>query len=284
MQLNNWIAEYMPQSFRGIRDFESGDGWVAIMNRLLQKLERAGLYNTTKIKERGIEVDNDYWITKPSDLRQMIEIYNPYNFQDTYSWEMINDKLKIKREVSKDSSPDTFTLSEGSTTTIKIDDDDATADLWNEYLLVLTNGTYSGDTIIIHDTAAADSGNSLLTFRHTQAGTIDSTSGYLTNDYLMLKYRSTFTKMSSYSGEIPIDDKYEGDLLLYWFLMNSIAVNDKKFPIYKALFDEVFSEIREEQNTPTPDQMRPVPRYWPRSDIETNVIYNDYEVDKDWED
>ncbi len=284
MQLNNWMAQYMPQAYRGIRDFESGDGWVGSLNLLLKKLERNKLFETTKRKERGVEVDSDYWITPPSDLRELFKIYNPYNKKQFYSWEYLNGKIRIDRKVTKEASPDTFTLSDGTTTTIKINDADATADLWNEYLLVLTDGTYSGDTIIIHDTAAADGGTSVLTFRHAQSGAIDSTTGYLTNDYVMMKYKSTFTQISTYSGEIPLDDKYEGELLKYWFEMDSLAVTDKKFNIIKALFEEVFDEIKKEQRTATPDQFRSDPIQWPGFAMSDNVDYHDYEVDKDWED
>jgi len=284
MQLNNWIANNVPQAYRGLLDYESGAGWVSLVNRLLKKLEIKGLYNTTKKKERGVEVDSDYWITPPSDMRQLYKVTNPFDPNNFFTWDNLNGKIKINRSFSKDSDPDTFTLSEGSTTTIKINDADATADLWNEYLLVLTDGTYSGETIVIHDTAAADTGTSILTFRHAQAGSIDSTTGYLTKDYLMLKYKSTFTTMAAYNGEIPLDDKYEDDLLLFWLLMNSVDVTDKRFPTFKSLFDEALNDVKNEQQTPAPDQARPEPIPWPRQEIgHDGDGYNNYEIDKDWD-
>lgn len=282
MQLNEYIAAYLPNAYRGLKDYESGAGWVNLMNRLLKNLEVNGLFNTTKIKERGTEVDNDYWITKPADLRKLIKVYNPFSTDTIYPFRYLNGKYKLDIKSTKNSDPDTFTLSAGTTTTIKINDADATADLWNEYLLVLTNGTYSGDGIIIHDTAAADGGTSTLTFRHTQAGAIDSTTGYLTKDYLIMEYRSTFTELSAYSDEITIDDRYEGDLLLYWFLYNSEDVTSKNFQIYKGLFQEAWDAIVREQCTPTPDNIRPDPTSWPRSDGEYDTTYK-YVQDEDWE-
>lgn len=283
MQLNDYIAAYLPQHNRGLKDYESGAGWYHIVNLLLKKLERKGLYDTTKKKERAVEVDSDYWITLPSDCRELIKIYDPFNNHDIYRFQYLNGKIKLDKSFTKDSSPDTFTLSDGSTTTIKINDADATADLWNEYALVLTNGTYSGDVIIIHDTDAADGGTSLLTFRHTQVGTIDSTTGYLTNDYMMLVYKSTFTMMSAYNGEIPLDDRYEGDLLLNWLLMNSVAKTDKKYQIYKNEFYGVLDEIAEEQNTPSLDNIRTNPRPWPELDLNQTKDYDQYVKDENWD-
>lgn len=283
MQLNNYIAAYLPQVHRGLKDYESGAGWVHILNRLLKKLEINGMYTTTKRKERGVEVNNDYWITKPSDLRTVIKIYNPFAPDTIYKFKHLNGKYKLDISFSKKSDPDTFTLSAGSTTTIKINDADATADLWNEYLLVLTNGTYSGDGIIIHDTAATDAGTSTLTFRHAQQGSIDSTTGYLTKSYAIIEYQSTFSQISAFDDEIPIDDRFEGDLLLYWFMFNSIEVTDKRWDKYKGLFDEAWNEVVTEQCTPTPDNIRPDAIPWPRADAGYGTLYNQYEQDKDWE-
>jgi len=283
MQLNDYIAAYMPQSHRGLRDYESGAGWYHQVNLLLKKLERLGLYKVTKQKERVVEVDNDYWITLPSDCRDLIKIYDPFHPSDVYKYQYLNSKIKLSKSFTKDDSPDEFTLSAGSTTTIKINDADATADLWNEYALFLTNGTYSGDGIIIHDTAAAAAGTSVLTFRHTQPGTIDSTTGYLTNDYMVLVYKATFTMMSAYNGEIPIDDKYEGDLLLKWLELSAVAKTDKKYPIYKNEFQEVLDEVIEEQNTPDLDNIRPAARPWPEVDFDLSNDYDQYVQDEPWD-
>lgn len=284
MQLNDYVAENMPQQYRALHDFESGAGWVNILNRLLKKLEINGYYNITKTKERGVEVDNDYWITLPSDCRELIKVYDPDSPNIYYKWKYLNGKVKIDLKIAKDSDPGTFTLSAGTTTTVKINDADASADLWNEYLLILTNGTYSGNGIIIHDTAAAAGGTSTLTFRHTQPGSIDSTTGHLTNSYVVIEYRSIFAPISAYDDEIPIDDRYEGDLLLYWFIMNSVSVTDKSYKVYRALFDEAWDEMIDEQCTPSPDNLRPDPTPWPKEDAGYGVLSDQYVQDKEWDD
>jgi len=267
MLLNAFIAAYIPFDLRGVRDFESGRGWADLVNLLLRKLEREGLFVLGRKKEIGVEVSNDYWITPPSDFRKILEIYYPPALEYTekevkYRPEIIQGKIKIYRPFDNNEDPDTFTLSEGSTTSIKIDDADATEDQWQKYLLVLTDGTYSGDTIIIITNDAADGGTAVCNFLHTQDNTIDSTAGYLTDQYLMLKYMATYTDMTAYNGEIPIDDKYES-ILEYWLCMKSVAVHDKRFAIYKKLFDEAYEEVKTDQFTPTEDQLRPVARSLP---------------------
>ena len=267
MQLNTLVAAYVYADIRMVTEFDGDRGWIQLTNLFLKKCESNGFFRVGRVKEVGVEVDNSYWIDLPSDCRgdRIIRIYYPYalisDARYRYRYEIVNGKIKLDVDLSmsKNDDPDTFTLSAGTTTTIKINDADATADLWNDYLLVLTNGTYSGDTIIIEDTAAAAGGTSTLTFLHTQDNTIDSTAGYLTDEYLMMKYYAAFTAMTSHTGEIPINDDYE-DLLGYWLNWQGMTMGDKRRKEAEKMFKERWEELEAEHFTPTIEQARPKPR------------------------
>lgn len=277
MLLNAFVAANVPSGIRGSRDFTGDRGWIYIGNQLLRLLESRGLFQFGRKKETGVEVDDEYWITIPSDLRTVDRIYYRPSIEYTekehrYQHEIVNGKIKLWTPFDKKASPDSFTLSDGSTTTIKINDADATADLWNDYLLKLTDGTYSGDFIIISDTAAADGGTAVLTFLHTQDNTIDSTTGYLTDEFLMLRYIATYTDMSAANSEIPLDDMYES-IFENWFCYKALAITDKRRAAYKKEFEEELDRLEDEQYTPTPDQARPEGRSLPG--LEDCTAYGD---------
>lgn len=267
MQLNTFVASYLPNDIRYTRDYTGDRGWIHLVNLLLRKLEQNKMFHLGRKKEIGVEVDEDYWITLPSDYRSLVEIYYPPSAHYTekeykYPAEIVNGKLKLYVPFDKDADPDAFTLSAGSTTTIKANDTDATADIWKDFLLVLTDGTYSGDTIFIISNTDVSGGTTTLTFLHTQDNTIDSTAGYLTDTFLMMKYMAQYTDMTSASGEIPIDDNYE-TLLRNFLCLEAIPVGDKRRKEYKEDFENDWEEAENENFTPTPDQARPMARSLP---------------------
>lgn len=267
MQLNTFIANYLPRDVRGTRAFDGDRGWIDLTNLFLRKLEQNKMFHLGRKKEIGVEVDDDYWITLPSNFRSLVEIYYPPSAHYTekeykYPAELINGRLKLYVPFDKDASPDSFTLSAGSTTTIKANDTDATADIWKDYLLVLTDGTYSGDTIFIISNTAVATGTTILTFLHTQDNTIDSTTGYLTETFLMMVYMATYTALSAYDDEIPIDDRFES-LLRNWLCKEALPVGDKRRKEYISDFKEEWGEAENENFTPTPDQARPMARSLP---------------------
>ena len=254
MLLNAFVPAYIDGSVRGVRDYTGARGWVNLTNLLLRKLENKKLFHLGKMKTRGVEVDDDYWITIPTDLRKAERIFYPpsidYRERDVnYRFEMLNGRLRLEKPFDKKASPDSFTLSSPSTTQISINDTDATADLWNDYLLKLTDGTFSGNGIIIKDSAAVGGGVAVLDFLHTEDTAIDSTAGYLTDQYLMLKYFGTFKVMTAAAEEIPIDDRYE-DILVNWLNYQALPAKSKGWDKYKAAFEEDLEDAEDEENTP----------------------------------
>lgn len=285
----NFVAREIPLELRQSRDFTGDRGWVWIVNRFLKVLAREGLWRKTIQKEMPVEVTDNFWITIPSGLRRVVEIYHPpittwTERKITYGHDIVNGKIKLEKPFGKDDDPDSFTLSEGGTSSVKIDDDDATADLWNDYALVLTNGTYSGDAILISDTAAADGGTSLLTFRHTRATISDSTAGYLTQKYLMLLYEAAYAAVSAHTDELPIDDEFE-DLLAFYIMWQAFPLNDKRRAVAKTDFNVALELAKDEHFTPTLDQAhvdgRSMPGFEDCSAYDNEVLnYNDLTEDE----
>lgn len=287
MLLNEFIPAYIEPDIRGVRDYTGDRGWIHLVNLLLRKLESRKLYHLGRAKERGVEVDDDYWITLPTDYRRASRIYYPpvidYRERDVnYHFETLNGRLKLEKPFDKKASPDSFTLSYGSTTQISINDADATADLWNGYLLKLTNGTYSGNFILIADTAAAGGGVSVLNFLHTQDNTTStSTTGYLTDQFLILKYFAQFTPMTSASGEIPLQDQYEDELLANWLRFMSMPIKSKERKGYKDAFDEAMEDAECEENTPEPGNAAADARPLPGYENDTNFDRSEFDYEGD---
>lgn len=263
--LNTFVYRHIPISLRQRRDYTGPEGWCWLGNQILRRFEREGLIELQQLKEVGVLVSNDFWITLPSDFRKVDEIYYPgledYKPKRNVGHEIVNGKIKIDSAISIDEDDiDTFTLSSGDTDSVVINDDDAQENQWEGSLLVLTNGTYSGDCIVIGEHDAASGGTTTLNFLHTRSTSIsDSTAGYLTDDYAVLKYWGTFTPFSAEDDEIPIDDRFE-DAIVFGLCYLACPIDDERRKMYKTEFEEEIDRLKAEQFTPTPDQARPVPR------------------------
>lgn len=263
--LNTFVERHIPNDLRLGRDFTGPRGWVFLMNQVLRRLETEGLISFTQIKETGVEISNDFWITAPSDLRKPISVYYPpmndaEEARRIYAFEMVNGKIKLIEPFYKKTAPDTFILSAGGLTSVKINDTDAVADEWERYLLVLTNGTYSGDQIIIGQHSAASAGLTTLDFLHARTTSIStSTSGYLTDEFLMLRYMATFAGLSAAGDTIPVDAKYEMALITGLCYLAK-PIGSKERGSYREEFEYELDVLGREQNTPSPDQARPLPR------------------------
>jgi hypothetical protein len=265
MTLATFIANYIPKSLRSKYDFESNLGWMHIANMILREFATKGYIVPDKIKEVGVEVDKYFWVTIPSDCNHVIDISLPVDVDAdgdpddkliSIPHEIVNGKIKLLRSYKKDASPDNFTLSSWATTGVSIDDDDATTDQWNSSLLVITNGTESGKTYIIADSAAADGGVAALTFLHaTGVAASTSTAGYLTEQYLMLKYLAEFNGLSAVSDELPVTEKFY-NCLAAGMVFKDTNKDDTKYPVVKQ---ELLDEVEKLENcicTPTADQAR----------------------------
>jgi len=291
MNLNTFVAAYIPKSYRSQYDFESGLGWVYQANRILRRWAAKGYIVADQIKEIGVEVSNYYWITIPSDLLSVIDIRLPVDVEGygdiddnlvEFPHEIVNGKIKLSKPYEKEASPDAFTLSVWATTGVSINDADAAADEWNNYLLVVTNGTESGVTYIILDTAAAAGGKSALTFLHAQGvAASTSTAGYLTDQYLMLKYYAKFTALTVYTSALPVGDEFY-NALAAGMIFHATGKDDPKYAKVKQEWLDEEKELDNLKCTPTTDQARTGARAMPGFDeSEDEPDFPDYPLDLD---
>jgi hypothetical protein len=262
--LNAFIAANIPVEVAQGRDYAGARGWIALGNQLLRRLEGEGIIRFTQLKEIGVEVTDGYYITLPSDYRSDLEIivpgYDDYNMQKELPFSIVNQKIKLENAFSKDDAPDTFTLSSGGLTSIAINDTDAAANEWEGDLLVLTNGTYSGDCIIIGEHSAASAGLTTLNFLNSRTTSIvTSTTGYLTEMYLLMRYMAQFTQLSALNSTLPVDDRFT-NILINGFCYLSKPVGSDERKAYRDEFEYDLQLLKNEIFTPTPEQARPVNR------------------------
>lgn len=264
--LNTFIAQNLPVDIRQSRDFTGSRGWVYLMNQLLRRFEMEGLITLTQRREVGVEVHEDVWIDLPVDFRIAIGVYLPaiavqhgYDAR-TFNYEIVNEKIKLREPYLKKESVSTFDLSSGDDEKVTIDDSSAEADQYNRHLLVLQDGTHVGEGIVLGKHNAASGGFTQLNFLHKRSTSIsDSTSGYLTDVYLMLQYMATFTGLTAHTDEIPIDPKFDTALIAGLCYLAK-PVDSKERKLYRDEYEYELDILKREEFTPSPDQARPIPR------------------------
>ena len=265
--LNVFVERNIPNDLRTGRDFTGSRGWVHLMNRLLRRLESEGLVKLTQKREVGVEVFDDYWITPPKDFRRAVGIYYPplFNHNESerrYNYTVINGRIKLNEPFLRKTSVEDVDLEDGTDSEVKVDDDAIVANQFKRNLLVLADGTYKDDGIIIgkHDASNEDTGKATLPFLHKRATSIaDSTAGYLTDVYLMLQYTATFTGLTLHTDDIPVDPRFDTCLIAgLSYLATHISSEDR--PKYRDEFEFELDVLGREEFTPSPDQARPLPR------------------------
>jgi hypothetical protein len=258
MLLSAFIASYISNDYRTGRDFAGARGWIALTNQVLKRFESKGFYSLDRNLEIGVEVNNDVWITIPSDCRKIESVYNPVTKRE-YRYEVINGKIKLLDViVTKEVSPSTFTLSTFVAGSVSINDTDAVADQWKAYLLVASN-----KSAIVASNTAVSAGLSTLTFLHNVTVSAPMpTTGYLTQQFLMLKYQKSFTGLTSPSDEIPVDDKFE-ELIAQAITLEVTDRRSKSFAAELELYRNKVDEFESEMFSPDAGSCRPKPRFLP---------------------
>lgn len=255
MQLATFIQNYVDASSRLERDFTGPRGWVHLTNLALKRYEGKGWFRLDRLKEVGVEVQNSYWITIPSDMRKPSVIFAP-PFSDyrqsekEYSFEIVNKKIKLKTPFDKKTDPDDFTLSSWGSDSVNINNATAEEDDYKDHLLVVTNGDLIGKCILIAGNSAANGGLTELNFYHSDgSGTATSTEGYITDKYLMFRYMAVFTGLTAHDDEIPIDDRFES-VLAQSLKVARLSPKDSAFKAEYQLEKDMFEEVESELFSP----------------------------------
>ncbi len=233
-----------------------GAQWISWINDGLIKFEQERLLPEI-IKETGVEVKNDVWITPPSGYRYGIEIFNPLQPSIIYPFRESENKLRLTAALTFDKQSDTEAVSAFSAqaaATVELNIIGHGEDDMKNFLLVITAGTLASRTYIL--SANADSGVSTtqVTYLHelsTAWIAAQATAGYLvdSNQYLILRYIETFTPMTVLSEEIPIANKFEPALkpwLMWkaWERVRSVT-NDAKH--WEEQYEKEMAKLRAER-------------------------------------
>jgi len=252
MQLNTFIQNYLPASIRTSRDFTGSRGWVYLTNLILKRYESYGWFNLDRKKEIGVEVNNSYWVTIPSDMRIALDMYTPptndYSQMDRkYKWEIVNGKMKLKTPFDKDPDSTARVLSSWALDGVSIDDADGEESQYKDHLLVVTDGDLEDKTILIADNSAASGGVTALEFyQHDGVVASTSTAGYLTDQYLMFQYMAVYTGMTAHTDEIPIDDRLEY-VLAQSLIVESMSKIDKSFKAQYQLERDMIEAVNNDE-------------------------------------
>ena len=225
---------------------------------MLKRFERKGYFALDRNVEIGVEVENDSWITIPSDCRKILSVYNPFTKRE-YKHTVVNGKIKLNDiTVTKEENPSSFTLSSFVAGSVIINDADAVVDQWKDYLLIA-----SSKSAIVSSNTVAAGGLSTLSFLHnvTVSAPIPTT-GYLTQQYLMLSYQKTFTGLTASSDEIPVDDKFE-EVLAQALVVEVMDKRSKGFANEYAIYKDMIDELDSEEFSPDAGNGRPKSRFLP---------------------
>jgi hypothetical protein len=196
--------------------------WIGWANELLEELSGRRMMPTISLS-RGAVVKNDSWIDKPAGMRQLLEVSNPANPLQKYRFHEENNRICLS-DVTLDAedSPTTPTaFTQWATDSFEIDVTGESEDAFENYLFVVTAGTYAGKTYVISGNDDSGDTTTKLYFLHELATALDGTkvtAGYITgpNYYLMLKYKASYEEIDALSDELPISDDYEKRVVKAW--------------------------------------------------------------------
>jgi hypothetical protein len=272
MNLNTFVLNNLDKQTQATRDFIGPRGWVFLTNIILRDLESLGFFSANQKKEVGVEVNSSYWITIPSDLRTVEKIFVPNSVsghgdpdaeEQKFSHSIVNGMIRLNTAVGKNTSPTAATLSSWATTHVAILDAASVANAYQDDLLVVTNGDASGQTMYIASSAASDGTHVVLTLANPLAAApTTSTTGYITDEFLMLRYLAAFTVLSAYTDALPFLDKYQ-NVLVAGLYMLSLSRGSDQYAKYQTDYENAINTLGLTEFTPTADQARPRPRVMP---------------------
>ena len=207
-----------------LRGRYSASGYfVTWANQLLEELQERG-FLSTNIKEVGQIVKNGIWINKPSDLLLLEKIYNPEDENQIFRVIEVNSRYKMA-DISLDASSAVFetvgTFTASGISSIDVDLLNKSADVYKNYLLYITAGNLASTGIILYGNDASGVSSTTLNFSldlNTALGVLDITAAELIPPqyYVVVKYHSLITQISSVSDEMPIPDDCESRLIPTW--------------------------------------------------------------------
>ena len=263
MILSNFVKSYILPAQQQGRDYTGPRGWVHLANLLLRRLETEGMEAMGRLKEFPVKVAGNYFVTPPADYRVGERMYIPSIIagEDVeLTFEEVNGGLRLETPVKSGTSSIACFLSSISSDKLSgvlstdttnfpwIKDADALvgyAFLLGAYSFVITGSVFSGTPYLVN-----------ITFDRVCTVPAPNDPATMTKEYVLLRYRSTFSPMAAAGDEIPLEDKYEF-LLASWLAFQAEAYDAKMRMAYLSEFEADLDRIKSEVFTPTAAQARP---------------------------
>jgi hypothetical protein len=245
------IVERLPRMWQ-LR-YGSAD-WINYANELLELLSAEGMMKDVD-HETGIVPASHRWLTKPTGCRDIIRICHPADDELTYGFIETEGKIKLDREIEDDDASEAITtFSSYLTTAVTVNISDALEDEFEDWLLVISTGTLAGNTYLISGNDASSGGTCKIYFEHTLSAAFDGTkvvTGYLTgpDHFVLFRYKGSYTEISSYTDQVPIDDKYERRLTEAWLRFKcefNAARHSQETQLSYQYFNDVLSQVQSE--------------------------------------
>lgn len=256
------IVDQLPYRLQRRYSGDNGIVFVNWANDAIEELEREGHLPEFN-KEAGVTVDNDFWITPPSDFRRGISLENPKEPQIVYAFnETMGDagdlKLKLTNRMTFDeeTTPQSVTaFSAQATDSITIDVDDIDEDGYKNWLLKITSGTIAPKTYRLSGNDESAGGTTKVYFMNELSSALtaaQATAGQVINEdyYLVLRYIGKFTRMTAITDEIPLLTRYEAGIKSYlnWKAYEWVRVLTNETQYWKNKWEMEMEKFAREKN------------------------------------
>jgi hypothetical protein len=216
----NTLVSQLPTRLQRRYLGDNGETFITWANDALTELEQEGHLPEIN-REAGVTVENDIWITPPSDYRRGLEIYNPEEPEIKYPFiETVGDtsdlKLKLDERMTfgEEETPQAISaFSAQATDSISINVSGLSEDAYKDWLLKITAGTIAPRSYRIASNDASAGGVTKLYFLHSLSTALtaaQATAGQMVNKdyYLVLRYISLFTPISAITDNVPVADRF----------------------------------------------------------------------------
>ena len=259
--LQNLVSQ-LPYRIQRRYSGSNGETFVNWCNDAFEEMEREGHLPEFN-REAGVIVENDQWITPPSDFRRGMALENPQQSEVKYSFnETMGDagdlKLKLTQRLTFDeeASPQAVTVfSNQAAGYVDINVTDIEEDGYKNWLLNITAGTIAPKTYRIASNDESAGGVTRIYFLNELSAALtaaQATTGQVIDKryYLILRYIGTFARITAITDEIPYSSRYEASLkaFLNWKAYEWIRVLTKETDYWRDKWSGEMIKFAREKN------------------------------------
>lgn len=272
MQLNTFVADYIPMELRHGRDFTGGRGWVHLGNQAIRYIEAQGLLGRDRVFEVPLyvyEENGDYLARLPADCKKVDHIYVVGDRYDKLQYEILAGKLRLLDDYDDQTvayqTGTTPWTNDGLLTSSAIYEAEAdeSAD-WLDKAIYFLTGSNAYEARVITSASYSEPTQTLAwDSDHPFLSALTATDTFVRlSSYLMVRYWRTYATLSAESSEIPLRAEFE-ELLAHGLCWLASPAGTENRREYKRQFEEDIETIGLDEWTPSMDEARPRGAAWP---------------------